>query len=344
MEEIPDNFTDFAEHWKPKVYQRVLDHLPDDVPDDYLEMLRSYTDRQGRYRRPTYLILWNMLYGGDPEECVLPAAAQQASQDYFLIHDDWMDNADLRRGEPAAHVLFGSTYAMLAGDHLHTVVWKIAKNACDQWNDERSDRYFDKFYDIMHTTHRGQYLDLSLTAQDDITDFTEEDYYESIHAKSAYYSVYGPMQCGAIIAGASEKKVEAMKEFGTYVGNAFQMKDDILDATSTEEETGKSVGNDVREGVKTIILWHAVQNASDSELEELQRIYSKDREDKTDEEVQWVLDKFDELGSVDYAQDKAKEFTDKAVEIFEEQTEDIPESPLKQLARESIGYVAERHE
>jgi geranylgeranyl pyrophosphate synthase len=338
-------FKDLIAFYKPVVYKTLKGYMPGSEAGRFGEMVNSYTDRIGQYRRPTYLILWNMLYGGKIEESILPAAAQQCTEDYYLMHDDWMDGNSVRRGKAAAHVLYGPEYAILAGDMVHMISWRIAKDANDIIGGDRGARYFDKFYDIMKVTHIGQYLDVRLTSEvKDITKFTEEDYFNSIHAKSAYYSVYGPMQCGAIIAGASEEKLKNIREYGIPVGNAFQIKDDILDCTSTEEKLGKGIGTDVRDGVKTVILLNAVHNSSASQLEKLKSIYAKDRKDKTDEDVKWVLDLFEEVGAVKEAEERAENLVRESSEKFEKLESDIPESRVKNIARESIGYVTKRKE
>lgn len=338
------SFKDFVAEHKDSVYGRILKYMPTGDPKEFNEgMVRCYVDRKGQYRRPSYVMLWNLLYGGGLEDSVLPAAVQQVSEDYFLMHDDWMDGNPVRRGGPAAHVMYDPAYAILAGDTVQAVLWRMAKDACDSLGVERGRRYFDKLYDMMLVTHQGQYIDLRLTKEvKDITKFTLDDYYASIHAKSAYYSVYGPMQCGAIIAGADSDVVGRISEYGTPCGKAFQIKDDILDCSSTVESLGKEIGTDVRAGTKTLILWHAVRNAPSNTLAKLRAIYAKDSAGKTDKEVKFVLGTFDELGSIKYAQKEAERLVEEASARFEKITKGVPESRIKDIARDSIGVTAKR--
>ena len=345
MSNLPENVSDFKSFvglYKDQVYNKICEYLPSGEPVEHCKAVRVYVDRKGKYGRPGYLMLWNALYGGNPEDAILPAAAQQCSEDWILMHDDWMDGNTLRRGGPSAHLMFGDRYAINAGDHLHMSNWKMAKEAADLLGKEKGNKYFNKFYDMMQFTARGQYKDISLVDSKDITKFTPEDYYDSIHGKTAYYTVYGPMQAGAIIAGQPDEVVEKIKEYGTPLGKAFQIKDDVLDCISTDEELGKSVGNDVREGVKTIILWHAVQNASSTDLKKLKDIYAKERPEKTETEVKWVLEKFKELGSTDYAAKEAEKFNADALKGFEKNAKNRPESQLKKIARDSIEFVTRR--
>jgi geranylgeranyl diphosphate synthase type I len=337
------NFKDFIALYKEDIYNLLVSYFPTTGSEVFNNMARVYTDRKGQYRRPSYIVLWNRLYGGNDDDAMLPAAAQQATEDYYLMHDDWMDGNTIRRNGPAAHVLYGDRYAITAGDMVHAISWKIAKDAASRLGPKRGDAYFDKFYDMMIVTHQGQYLDVRLTREvKDITKFTIEDYFESIHAKTAYYSVYGPMQCGAIIAGADKETIEGIKEYGVPAGNAFQIKDDILDCIADEKQLGKNIGTDIRDGVKTLLLWYAVQNASQEQLNKLKAIYAKDRNEKTEEEVRWVIDLFKELKLPEMAQDYANKLIDQAVDIFKRKTASLPDSNIKNIAMESIGYAAKR--
>ena len=251
-DDFPDNFKQFSALYKDRVYSKICEYLDRREPEEYRKMIRVYVDRKGQYRRPSYVLLWCALYGGDLDEAILPAAVQQASEDWILIHDDIMDGNLVRRGAPSAHALYGTDNAMLAGDNLHMIMWRMAKDAADSLGKERGDMYFNKLYDMMDITHVGQFLDTKLGhGVKDITKFTDKDYYKSIHAKAAYYTVYGPMQAGAIVAEAEGDKIEKIVEYGTPAGLAFQITDDILDCTSTTEVLGKTIGNDVREGTNT---------------------------------------------------------------------------------------------
>ncbi len=337
------SFKDFISLYKDDVYSLIEGYLPNGEPSAYFESVRCYTDRKGQYRRPSYVLLWDLLYGGNIEDAMLPAASQQVSEDWLLMIDDWMDDNNLRRGGPSAHLIYGDRYAINAASNLQSINWKIVYDACKKLGPGREKRYFDKFYDMINVTHQGQYRDVHLTSDiKDITKFTPEDYFTSIHAKSAYYSVYGPMQQGAIVANADEKSIDEIKEYGTPAGLAFQIKDDILDCTSTTDQLGKSIGTDVRDGVKTIILWHAVQDASSDVLSKLSEIYKKKPAEKSKEEINFVLNQFNELNSIKKSNEDMQKLVNESVEKFDKYTSDIPESHIKDLARESIGYTANR--
>lgn len=342
MEAEYSSFKEFIAAHKEIIYNKICEYIPSGNPKRFNEeIMRCYVDRKGKYARPSLILLWSLLYGKNIEDSILPAAAQQLSEDSILMHDDILDNNSIRRGGPAAHILYGNEYAVTAGDALFAISFKIANDAAYALG-SRGNTYFSKFNDIITKTMQGQYLDVTLTKNKDIMHFTLEDYYESIHAKTAYYSVYGPMQSGAIIADASEEVINKIPLYGTPAGLAFQIADDMLDCTSTDSQLGKSVGNDIREGVKTIILWHSVQNANSNALEKLKTIYAKDPKDKTAEDIKFVIDTFNDLGSIKFAQEEAEKLTTKSLKLFEDATHDINESWIKKVARDSISYNIKR--
>lgn len=334
-------FTQMIDTYKERIYNTILEYTPTGEPKELnMEALRCYIDRKGQYRRPTFLLAWAQLYGLDPNTVILPAAIQQISEDYFLMHDDILDNNKLRRGKPAAHVLFGNEIAIIAGDMVHMILWKMVLDAQKKLNKSISKKYIEKFYDIMLVTHQGQYYDIKNSSSIDIKKFTPDDYFKSIHAKSAYYSVYGPMQCGAILAGANENELDKIKRYGTLCGNAFQIKDDILDCISTENTLGKSIGNDIQQGTRTLILWHAIHHASSIKANRIYDIYNKKSRDSKD--IMKMITFFNELGSISYAQEIAQKLTSDALDIFNIVHSNMPENETKKIAREGIGQVTER--
>lgn len=335
-------FEDYIDRHKMTVYAKICEYLPKKAPEEHYKMVRVYVDRMGKYVRPSLLLLWTELHGGKLENAILPAAAMQTSEDWILIHDDWEDHNKLRRGELAAHILYGDRFAINAGDALHMIMWKMAHEASERLGKTIGGKFFTKFYDMLTVTAEGQYLDMHLTHDvKDITRFTLADYYRSISAKSGYYSVYGPMQLGAIIANQNERTVDQIEEYGKTIGNAFQIKDDILDCTSMEKVLGKTIGVDIFNGVKTAILWHFVQNANPSDVEKVRMIYMKDK--RTKKEVEEVLALFDKYRSITYAKSEVDKLARKALEKFEESLRGIPESCLKETARDAIITLVSRH-
>lgn len=330
------SFIEYCEANNAYVYETICRYIPWREPKGHYKMVREYTERRGKYGRPNLALLWCELYGGKKEDVFLLACAIQAGEDWLLMHDDWMDHNELRRGKRTAHLLYGENMAINAGDALHMVMWKLVRDGSDKVNMDIGERLFEKFYDIMLVTTEGQYYDLELSGRKDLGSFTLDDYWRSIHAKAAYYSYYGPMQLGAIAAGRSDKEVRQIEEYGIKAGQAFQVKDDILDCVSTPETIGKSIGNDVYEGTKTAILWHFLQNAAENDLEQMKQIYGKDRDSKSEEDVMKAIDLFEQYGSIKFAQDLVDKLAGEALEKFEVVENNVPESGLKAAARDVI--------
>ena len=158
----PKDFKGFIHEHKDEVYGKICEYLSNDSPERFTkEIMPVYVNRKGQYRRPSYLLLWNLLYNGKQEEAILPAAVQQLSEDWILMHDDIMDNNELRRGQPSAHRIFGVDYAILGGDALHVLMWKMAHEAANGMG-SNGQRYFDKTVDIILKTVYGQYKDVRL--------------------------------------------------------------------------------------------------------------------------------------------------------------------------------------
>jgi len=345
-------FAEYCQQNSDAIYNAILTYLPAKEPREHYTMVRDYTQRRGKYARPNLALLWTELFGTTKENVFSYACGIQMAEDWFLMHDDWMDQNELRRGKPSAHKLYGDVFAINAGDAVQAAMWKMIHEDSTQTppilplsGEEYAikHRLFEKFYDIIMVTIEGQYYDLKLAREKDITKFTLEDYWQSIHAKAAYYSVYGPMQLGAIAANKSDTEVAEIKKYGEKIGRAFQVKDDILDCISTEATLGKTIGNDVLEGTKTAILWHFVKNSSAEELELVKNIYTKDRTQKTAEEIKNVLELFQKTGSIAYAEKLVDQLAEEALIEFEQQTASLPKTEIKDTARDAIRSMAERN-
>ncbi|MDG6933738.1 MAG: polyprenyl synthetase family protein [Nitrososphaerota archaeon] len=333
-------FPEYIAAHKDGVYEKLLEYLPTAGPPEYDEMVASYVKRKGKYVRPAFVLLWAELFGANVIDAILPAAALQATEDWGRMHDDILDDNPVRRGLPAAHILYGIKMAINAGDALNVLSWRMATSASRLLGENRGKRYYAKFTDMVLETIRGQYLDMRLTQERDIVKFTLDDYYASIAAKSGYYSIYGPMQIGAIVAGANKIDVGLVDTYGAPIGKAFQIKDEILDCTATREQLEKEPYTDIREGTKTAILHYAVQNANGTELEKLKTIYMKP--EKTEAEVLYVKDLFLSTGAITYAQELADKLTEEGLWWFDLASKYYPNKQLIETARNSLLYAAGR--
>lgn len=319
------NFKEYIELHRNKIYSTICNYIPIKEPEEHYKMIRDYIDRQGSYRRPGLLMLSGQMFGASIDKLILPAAAMQLSEDWILIHDDVEDHSELRRGKPAIQKIYGDELAINAGDGGHIAMWKIIKDSADLLGKKRGALMFDKFYNMLERTVEGQFLDTNFIYNTrSIRNASEDLYYKIIQSKTCYYTVYGPMQLGAIAAGSRKGYLNILEKIGTNAGIAFQIVDDILDMTADEKVFGKQRYGDIYEGKVTIIALNAFAKADNAEKEKLDSIYAKPRKEKTKEDIAYVVDLVNKYGCIDYAKDIARSYGEKARDAVEKYKNRLP--------------------
>lgn len=158
-------------------------------------------------------------------------------------------------------------------------------------------------------------MELSWTI-DNKQDMSDEDVYFTVSGKTVYYTIAGPLRLGAIIAGASEEQLDLLFDFGYALGTCFQIKDDILDLTSDFSGQKKQSLNDIYEGKRTIMLAHLMRTVNKQELDYINSVLQKQRNFKTQKEVEEIKRLMEFYGSINYAKEKAELFAGKALEIL----------------------------
>ena len=219
------------------------------------------TSAGGKRVRPCVLLEFAKICGLDPKNAVNFACALEMIHTYSLIHDDLpcMDNDDMRRGEPACHISFGEANALLAGDALLTDAFKVALST----DIEQKDRVVKAGVVLAECAGSdgmiaGQVIDLKY----------EDTKAPLLSVIDMYRLKTGALliaaaKIGCILGGATEKEIEAAESFATNLGLAFQIKDDILDITSSTEVLGKPVGSDSEQNKSTYVTYKGLQTAQD---------------------------------------------------------------------------------
>jgi len=326
---------------KPKIYEKICNYLPDKFPEEHYKMVRDYPDRQGKYLRPVLLLLSNEMFGGKEDDALLTAAAHQTSEDWILIHDDIQDGSEERRGKECLHQIHGMELALNAGDALHILMWKMLFDNIDVLGIEKAKKIFNLMNNILLYTCEGQYLDIGWIKYRKV-DITEEEYYKMIDSKAGAYTIYGPMQLGAATAGATDSQIESIKEWGIPFGRAFMIHDDVLNLMASKEKYGKEIGGDILEGKRTLMLIHLLRSCTPEEKKKVLSIYLKKREEKTEEEKDYVLNLMKKYGSVDYAHKKSLEYANEAKRIFDKNTSMLKDTFAKKAIRTGIDFVVSR--
>ena len=200
----------------------------------------------------------------DSDEAILPfAVAIEMIHTYSLIHDDLpiMDNSNLRRGKPTCHKVYGEDMALLAGDALISLAFEIISNPSNQKNFS-PDKILSVVYDFGVLTGikglvGGQVMDIVTSGAESV----DEETILYIERKKTASLITLAVRSGGILGGADNKEVEALTKFGTNLGISYQIIDDILDATSTEEVLGKDTGQDKKNLKATFVALYGVERA-----------------------------------------------------------------------------------
>jgi len=286
--------------------------------NDYLLLL------PGKLFRPTLVLLSNEVYGSPHPDAITFGATVELVHLATLVHDDAVDNSVLRRGQPTVNALWTHQIAIIMGDYLYSrAVTELARVGHLE-----ALRILGNAANIMSVGEMRQ-----LTAYDSL-DFSEEDYYRLIAAKTASLM---EASCGMGAYLGNNNQSDSLAGFGRNLGMAFQVADDILDYVGSEKETGKPVGHDLRERKVTLPLIGALREASDAAEAEIRRFFSLVEPD--DEQIFFIVDLVKELGGVEYAKGKAQEFAEKADGTLK----GLPEGPALDSLRGSITYVVDRN-
>lgn len=330
------------EQIKPAVWETIQPYLPIAGPEQFCKMVADYPYRQGKYFRPA-LVLWaTEMFGGQTEDALLTAAAMQLSEDWLLIHDDFLDQSEERRGLPTLNKLYGNELAVNAGDALHVVMWQVLTDNHKLLGSERCQAIHKLFGHTLLKTIEGQHTDVDWIKSGNLN-ITEADYLRMIDIKAGLYTIITPLQLGAIIAGRPHADLEKITEWGLYLGRAFQIWDDVMNLSATSHEQGKESGGDILEGKRTLMLIDLLKRCNHGERQEVVSIYAKPRSDKLPEEQKYIMHLMAEYSSIEYAKAAALDYSQLAGEAFDKATADLPSSHAKDILREAISFVVSRN-
>ncbi|MDE1761627.1 MAG: polyprenyl synthetase family protein [Candidatus Micrarchaeota archaeon] len=331
------NFKEYIELHRAEVYSKICEYVKVKEPTGHYGIMRDYIDRQGSYRRPGLVMLTGQMFGAKLSDLVLPAAAEQLSEDWILMQDDVEDDSELRRGKPAAQRLHGWVHAMNATNSGQMSMWKMLKDYLLQVGEKKGNRLYEKFYEMIAYTVEGQYVEnMFIHNTKDLRKASENLYYRILDSKTCFYTVYGPMQLGAIAADQPDNVLEMLREIGTNAGIAFQIVDDILDMTADEKVFGKRNFGDLYEGKLTLMILHTYEKATPEERDRIDAIYRKARESKTREEIDFLRSMIAKYGGLEYAEEKAKHYGRKATETIEHYRGMLPDNEYTKIMLSAI--------
>jgi geranylgeranyl diphosphate synthase type I len=344
--------------WRPVVDEAIEELLPREVDDDYLtdffgpaayrydpeavqralaDPIWDLLDRGGKRWRAVLLLVLVEGFGGDPHDYLEYACIPEILHNGTIIVDDVEDGATMRRGEPALHHEFGVDIALNAGNAMYFLPLKvITRNPADLDAETRLAAYEMLMHEL-NRTHLGQGMDIRWHNAREVTT-TEAEYLEMSACKTGALGRI-VARLAAIITDSEADELDVAR-FAESMSVAFQIADDILDVEHAMEaggDFGKGVGNDIREGKKTLMAVHAVANAPEADAARLTDILWT--EENADAEVREAIAIMESTGSVDYARETAESLAADARDHLDEA--DLEPEPAEQLA-EFTRFVVER--
>jgi len=221
------------------VTQAIEELVPLVHPRPLYEASRHLVDAGGKRLRPSMLLLAGEAAGGDPAMMAPAAVSIELVHNFTLIHDDIMDNADVRRGRPSVHKLWGQSGAILAGDTLYSKAFQVL--GITRAGTEQLLGAMNMLSYTCTEICEGQWLDMEFEAREQVS---EAEYMEMIEKKTGV--LYGASAgMGALLAGASPQVVSSLDRFGRMTGMGFQLQDDVIDLVTPESVSGKRQGGDL---------------------------------------------------------------------------------------------------
>ena len=321
---------------------RLLAAVPQREPQRYLyDPLTSYLSRTGKGIRPALCIATCRAFGGDASDALASAAAIEMLHNAFLVHDDIEDESELRRGLPTLHAEQGVPIALNAGDMLTALSVRILRENLPALGQTLTMRIYDEFEHMMQESLEGQAMDLGWV-RDNCFDVTDEDYLRMVLKKTCWYSFIHPCRIGALIGTRNGVELNRFNRFGSYLGTAFQIQDDLLNLKGDERRYGKEIGGDLLEGKRTLMLIHLLRQLDTREAARVTAYLGQLRTARSVQDMRWILDLMRLRGSLDHARKAAKQLAGAALYEFTQAFRDVPESDEKTFLNQIISYMVSR--
>lgn len=298
-----------------------LDNIPyTRKPETLYEPIRYVLSLGGKRIRPVLMLMSYNLYKDDADTILPTACGLETYHNYTLLHDDLMDNADMRRGHATVHKKWDANTAILSGDSMLVLSYQRIAQCAPQ--------YLPQILDLFTTTAleigEGQQYDMEFETRDDVC---EAEYIEMIRLKTSVLLACA-MKMGAIQAGASPADQDALYRYGESLGLAFQLQDDYLDVYGDPSVFGKNIGGDITSNKKTFMLINALLRAEGQDKAELEAWIARkdfDRQEKVDA----VTHLYTKLGIDRLARERIEYYTREALSCLD--TVDTPDERKAEL-------------
>ncbi|WP_288062677.1 octaprenyl diphosphate synthase [Rodentibacter caecimuris] len=309
-----------AEPDMQKVNQNILTQLDSDVA--LVNQLGFYIVQAGGKRiRPLISVLAARSLGFQGDNAITCATFVEFIHTASLLHDDVVDESDMRRGRATANAEFGNAASVLVGDFIYTRAFQLVAQL-------ESLKILRIMADATNVLAEGEVQQL-MNVNDPET--SEANYMRVIYSKTArLFEVAG--QAAAIVANATESQEKALQDYGRYLGTAFQLVDDVLDYSASAQDLGKNIGDDLMEGKPTLPLLHAMRHGNTEQSALIREAIEQGGKRECIDEILAIMA---EHKSLDYAMERAKQEAQKAVDAISV----LPENQYTQ-ALISLAYLS----
>jgi len=257
--------------------------------------IKNFVTARGKRIRPTLFLISYMGYKGGKkysyQGLIKASLSMELLHAFLLVHDDVIDNSDMRRGNPSLHRFFNNTLAEAPGSSLGPslsivagdVIFALSMDALTSFNEKpaNKDQALMLLSNAAATTSLGEFVDV-LNNVREIEKVSKKDIFMTYTLKTAKYTFEAPLTMGATLAGASKKEINKLQHLGTMVGQAFQIYDDLLDIFSTPKKTGKPVLSDLSESKKTLLVWKTYRLLNSGDKKTFKKLLEKDRKTRDD--------------------------------------------------------------
>ncbi len=289
----------------------------------------------GKGFRPAMVMLSCGAVGGNEDDAIPVAAAVEALHVSSLLHDDWMDNDETRRGQVAAWKQWDPTTAILAGDVLLGFSFKILDhlmNTSLEVKFEVANQLALKYVELCH----GQALDIGFTTKDPLS-ITNEEVTRMQYLKTGVLFEFCCVAGSMIGLNTTRHEyIDTLREYARLSGTAFQIQDDILGLVGDQEKLGKPVGSDIREGKRTTIAIKAINSANEEQKQEIMKGFGNPN--ASEEDYRRTLEIFEELGAIEEARNSAMNMANEALQLLDK----LPDTPQKKVLVNFARYMIDR--
>ena len=317
---------------KPLVEKRIMNSLMASRHTRLASAMTHLIHGGGKRLRATLPWLVGKAVGDTHSGMLDVGAAIETVHNFTLVHDDIMDDDDVRRGRNAVHIEFDLPTAINAGDAMLAIAFERLVQA-EGLEDADVAPLVNRIAWMVRRVSEGQQMDIEF--EDELA-VSEEDYIEMIEGKTAVMFLTCA-EIGARMAGADQETIDCMADWGLAVGLCFQLMDDLIDVLSDSAVSGKPAGSDVAQGKRTLMVIHALSQPDSEDKTTLLAALGKG-ETADDESIQNALEALGKIGSIDYAKKRATEYHAKAHACLDR----IPQGPAMRALRELTDFQLKR--